>query len=123
MSLNGKVAVVTGSASGIGRAISLQLGKEGAAVAVWDLNGPGAKETVHMIATAGDVDASPDFLAGFHRGSSEVVDAPIVVFRHFEHWNLRTRADLLIAKAYWSWRASSGNEDRPLRSDECGCAR
>jgi 2-hydroxycyclohexanecarboxyl-CoA dehydrogenase len=53
MSLNGKVAVVTGSASGIGRAISLQLAKDGAAVAVWDLNGPGARETVHMIAMAG----------------------------------------------------------------------
>lgn len=53
MSLKGKIAVVTGSASGIGRAISLQLAKDGAAVSVWDMNGPGAEETVAMIAKAG----------------------------------------------------------------------
>jgi 2-hydroxycyclohexanecarboxyl-CoA dehydrogenase len=53
MSLEGKVAVVTGAASGIGRAIALQLANDGAAVAVWDLNGAGAEETVAMITTEG----------------------------------------------------------------------
>src|ERR1700678_1862026 len=53
MSLNGKVAVVTGGGSGIGRAISIELAKKGAAVSVWDLNGPAAEETVAMIAKAG----------------------------------------------------------------------
>jgi 2-hydroxycyclohexanecarboxyl-CoA dehydrogenase len=53
MSLNGKVAVVTGGASGIGRAIALQLAKDGAAVSVWDLDEAGANETVALIAKDG----------------------------------------------------------------------
>lgn len=53
MSLKGKVAVVTGGGSGIGRACSLQLARDGADVAVWELNPEGANETVARIAEAG----------------------------------------------------------------------
>jgi len=53
MSLTSKIAVVTGGASGIGRAISLQLARDGAAISVWDLNADGADETVAMITEAG----------------------------------------------------------------------
>ncbi|TAL04186.1 MAG: SDR family oxidoreductase [Rhodospirillaceae bacterium] len=53
MSLTGKVAVITGGGSGIGRATCLQIANDGAAVAVWDWNEPGAKETVDMITKAG----------------------------------------------------------------------
>lgn len=53
MSLKGKVAVITGGGSGIGRASSVQLARDGAAVAVWDLNGIAANETVAMIVAAG----------------------------------------------------------------------
>ncbi len=36
--LNNKIAIVTGGASGIGRATTLQFVQEGAAVAIWDIN-------------------------------------------------------------------------------------
>jgi 2-hydroxycyclohexanecarboxyl-CoA dehydrogenase len=53
MSLKGKIAVVTGAGSGLGRACAVQLARDGAAVAVWDLNADGAAETVRMIKAEG----------------------------------------------------------------------
>lgn len=53
MSLNGKVAVVTGAARGLGKAIALQLAKDGAAISVWDLDGAGAEATAAEINAAG----------------------------------------------------------------------
>ena len=54
-SLKGRVAVVTGAGSGMGRAIALRLAEDGAAVAIWDINGDGAAETAKMITDAGGV--------------------------------------------------------------------
>jgi 2-hydroxycyclohexanecarboxyl-CoA dehydrogenase len=51
--LAGKVAVVTGGASGIGRGIAEALAREGARVAVIDLNEAGARQTVATIERAG----------------------------------------------------------------------
>ena len=51
--LQGKPVVVTGGASGIGRAIATRLGEEGAIVGILDLNGAGAADVVHTIAAAG----------------------------------------------------------------------
>jgi 3-oxoacyl-[acyl-carrier protein] reductase len=51
--LEGHIAVVTGSGSGIGRAIALGYAKEGAQVVVLDANGVGAAETVKAITGAG----------------------------------------------------------------------
>lgn len=51
--LSGKVAVVTGSARGIGAATAHRLAADGATVAVVDLDGAATKETVDAITTAG----------------------------------------------------------------------
>ena len=53
LSLQGKVAIVTGAASGIGRGIAIRLAEMGAAVAVLDKNAKGGNETVATITRAG----------------------------------------------------------------------
>ena len=45
----GRVAVVTGAAQGIGKAVALRLGEEGATVVAADINGDGAAATSRQI--------------------------------------------------------------------------
>ena len=52
-SLNGKAAVVTGAASGIGKEIALTLAAQGAAVAIADLNLDGAQAVAEQIRASG----------------------------------------------------------------------
>ena len=51
--LDGKVAIVTGGASGIGRASAIALAREGARVAIGDVDPDGAAETAETIRAAG----------------------------------------------------------------------
>jgi NAD(P)-dependent dehydrogenase (short-subunit alcohol dehydrogenase family) len=55
MKLEGRVSIITGSASGIGRASAKEFAKEGALVVVADINLAGAQETVKQIESAGGV--------------------------------------------------------------------
>lgn len=51
--LDGKVALVTGAASGIGRATALTFAREGAKLVIADMNVDGGNQTVHMITENG----------------------------------------------------------------------
>jgi NAD(P)-dependent dehydrogenase (short-subunit alcohol dehydrogenase family) len=53
LSLEGKVAITTGAASGIGRGTALRLAEAGATVLVLDINEAGGQETVRLIEGAG----------------------------------------------------------------------
>ena len=72
MRLDGKVAIVTGAASGLGKAIAVRFAQEGAAVAIADLNRQAADAAAAEIASAGgraigvamDVTSEEDVNAG-----------------------------------------------------------
>ena len=70
--LDGKVALITGSGRGIGRAIALKLASDGARIVVNDLDAEPAQETVQAIRAAGGQAvacvgsvAAPDFAERF----------------------------------------------------------
>src|SRR5579864_2275558 len=77
--LDGKVAVITGAASGMGRATAVRFAREGAAVVVADLNAPAGEETISDIIAAGgsavfqytDVGTETDLKALFDRALKE----------------------------------------------------
>src|SRR6516164_11061915 len=53
-----KVAIVTGAANGIGRAIALRFAAEGAAVVIGDTDGAGLTQTAAAISSAGGTTAA-----------------------------------------------------------------
>lgn len=57
MKLENNVAVITGAGSGIGRQIALTMAREGAKIAICDINMNGAEETLEMIMEEGKGEA------------------------------------------------------------------
>ena len=53
MRLQGKVSIITGAGQGIGRATALKFAKEGAKVAVCDINLESVQQTVELVESAG----------------------------------------------------------------------
>ncbi len=49
----GKAAIITGAASGIGKATAILFAKEGAQLALADIHAEGLKEVMNIIAEAG----------------------------------------------------------------------
>lgn len=87
--LSGRTAVVTGGAGGIGAATALVLAREGAAVAVLDLDEAGARATAERVEAAGgrafghgcDVSDPDQVRAAFDRAEAEL-GLPDVLFNN-----------------------------------------
>jgi 2-hydroxycyclohexanecarboxyl-CoA dehydrogenase len=87
MSLKGKNAIVTGAGSGLGQATAKRMAREGAAVAVWDIDEAGARRTLDDIVAAGgraiasrvDVSARAQINAGVERAHTELGPVSILV--------------------------------------------
>jgi 2-hydroxycyclohexanecarboxyl-CoA dehydrogenase len=87
MSLAGKNAVVTGGASGIGLATSQRLAREGASVAIWDIDESGAKRAAADLVATGaraiacrvDVSLRAQVNAGVERVRAELGAVHILV--------------------------------------------
>jgi NAD(P)-dependent dehydrogenase (short-subunit alcohol dehydrogenase family) len=84
MELNGKVAVITGGGSGIGRATALRLAREGAAIVAADWNEDGAKETVSLVEQAGGKAASVKVDVSKSAGITAMLDAADQHFGGFD---------------------------------------
>jgi acetoin reductase-like protein len=80
MRLHGKVAIVTGGAQGMGRAISLRLAQEGSSVVVADLNLDGANNVVREIVAGGASALAMAVDVRDQQQVQEMVDAAVAQF-------------------------------------------
>lgn len=78
--LDGKVAIVTGAASGIGRASAILFAREGARVAVADQNSTGLHETVTAISRDGGEVQGFDADVGKEDQVKAVIDSTLTAF-------------------------------------------
>lgn len=88
---DGKVAIVTGGATGIGGAISRRLAKEGASVLISDINEPLAQDNVKRIVDSGGIADSIRTDVGIHD------DVRLMVNKAVEKWG---RLDILVSNAF-----------------------
>ena len=102
MRLQGKVALVTGGASGFGAGIVLSYVREGAKVVILDLNGDGAQKIADAagggtIAVAGDVTKQSDINAAVKRVVDTFGKLDIVV--NNAGWTFRNKPMLEVSEA------------------------
>ena len=131
--LDGKVSLITGTASGMGRSAALKFAQEGALVIGCDINEQGNKETIRMVEDAGlsmtgmaPVDLSdPDVAKAWVEESAAVHGRIDVVFNNasgprfaplpdmtVDLWQFNTRNELdlvfYVTKFAWPYLAERG---------------
>ena len=84
MSLNGKVALVTGAAQGMGRAIAMRLASEGANVVATDINGRLVEQTSIDIRELGHDAIAVEADIGDIEDINRVVDEALNAFGHID---------------------------------------
>lgn len=97
--LDGKVAIVTGSGRGLGRAYGMALAAAGAAVVVNDVDGDAAGETVESIQTAGGRASSHIAPVGDTATADALVKAAVDEFGRLDV--MVTNAGVLRDKVLW----------------------
>jgi 3-oxoacyl-[acyl-carrier protein] reductase len=80
MSLHGKVALITGAASGQGRAAAVLFARQGARVVVADVNDAGAADTVAQVAQAGGEAIAVHADVSTRAGNEAMVQAGVARF-------------------------------------------
>ncbi|WP_104101768.1 glucose 1-dehydrogenase [Cryobacterium sp. M96] len=102
--LDGKVALITGAASGMGKAMALGYAAEGAHVVIADLNMEGAQAVVAEITAAGGSASARSLNVADEVQSKEIVDA--IVAEHGSLDILVNNAGIGLIKPVWETTAA-----------------